>query len=83
MGRKESNQTNKSKICDWSYTPRRTVIITVLGRHVILDRGRRFLDMFKTLRPAHLHAFCSHDHSQSIKTNVRQSSTLFLHFYLV
>ena len=58
------------------------LINTVWRRHVILYRGRRFLDMFKTLRPAHFHAFCSHDHSRSIKTNVRQSSTLFLHFYL-
>ena len=56
------------------------IINTVWRRHVILDRGRRFLDMFKTLRPAHFYAFCSHDHSRSIKTNVRQSSTLFLHF---
>ena len=58
-------------------------INTAWRRHVILDRGRRFLDMFKTLRPAHFHAFCSQDHYRSIKTNVRQSSTLFLHFYPV
>ena len=50
---------------------------------VILDRGRRFLDMFKTLCPAHFHAFHSHDHFRSIKTNVRQSCTLFLQFYTV
>ena len=59
------------------------LINTVWRRHVILNRGRRFLDMFKTIRPAHFHAFCSHDHPRSIKTNVRQSSTLFLHFYPV
>ena len=50
---------------------------------VILDRGRRFLDIFKTLRPAHFHAFYSHDHSRSIKTNMRQSCTLYLQFYSV
>ena len=62
------------------------LINTVWRRHVILDRRRRFLNMFKTLRPAHFHAFCSQDHSRSIKTNVRQvrqSCTLFLHFYPV
>ena len=37
---------------------------------VILDRGRRFLDMFKILRPAHFHAFYSQDHSRSIKTKL-------------
>ena len=58
------------------------LINTVWRRHVIFDRGRRFLDMFKTPRPAHFHAFCSHDHSRSIKTNVRQSSTLFFIFIL-
>ena len=59
------------------------LINTVWRRHVILDRGRRVLDVLKTLRPAHFHAYCSHDHSRSIKINVRQSSTLFLHFYPV
>ena len=50
------------------------LINTVWRRHVILYRGRRFLDMFKTLRPAHFHAFCSHDHSRSIK---KQRATVF------
>ena len=56
------------------------LINTVWRLPVIFDRGRRFLDMFKTNRPAHFHPFCSHDHSRSIKTNVRQSCTLFFTF---
>ena len=60
-----------------------SIFINTVWTDTCSDRGRRVLDMFKTLRPAHFHAFCSHDHSQSIKTNVRQSSTLFLHFYPV
>ena len=63
--------------------PSQDLIDTVWRLPVILDRGRRFLDMFKTLRPSHFHVFCSHDHSRSINTNVRQSCALFLHFYHV
>ena len=58
------------------------LINTVWRRHVILDRGRRFLEMFKTLRPAHFHAFCSHDHSRSIKPNVRKLPPYFCIFIL-
>ena len=86
-----NNEINMSNSSDRDQTRRfclksaslSDLINTVWRRHVILDRGRRVLDMFKTLRTAHFHAFCSHDHSRSIKTNVRQSSTLFLHFYPV
>ena len=59
-----------SKICDWSFTGR----IHVAGPYkycleTTCDLGSRsqVLDMFKTLRPAHFHAVCSHDHSRSIK----------------
>ena len=62
--------------------PSQYLINTVWRLPAILDRGRRFLDMFKPLRPTYCHAFYSHDHSRSIKTNVRQSCALFLHFIL-
>ena len=39
-------------------------LINTAGRlSVISDRSRMFLDMFKTVCPAHFHAFRSHDHS--------------------
>ena len=59
------------------------IINTVWRLPVILDRGRRFLYMYKTLGPANFHAFARTITAEQKNNNVRQFCALFLYFYPV